>query len=81
MSVEVLTHLEVGDVDEAGVLVHVHHVGVEAGEVEDVLGEAGEGQLQREHLPKGPVVCGGLEGGQGPLLQQVLRHHLLLHVS
>ena len=75
-----LTNLEVGDIDEARVLVDVHHVRVEAGEVEDVLGEAGQRQLQREHLAEGPVIGRRLERRGRPLAQQVLRHHLLLHV-
>lgn len=33
---------EVGNVYQSGVLMNVHHVGIETGEVENVLGEAGQ---------------------------------------
>lgn len=36
---------EVGDVHQPRVLVQVHHVRIESRQVEDVFGEAGQGQL------------------------------------
>ena len=72
--------LEVGDVDEAGVLMDVKHVGVQPWEVKDILGESGEGQLEREHLSECPVVGGRFEGGRGPFFQHWLRYHRILNL-
>ena len=44
-NIKELANLKVRDVDETGVLVHVHHVGVEAREMEHVLRKAGKSKL------------------------------------
>jgi hypothetical protein len=58
----------------------VEHVRVQPRQMEDVFCESGQGHLKREHLPEGPVVGCGLEGGRGPLLEQHSRHHRHLNL-
>lgn len=48
--------------------------------MEHKLGQTYEGQLDREHLPKGPVICGVGECVESPLLQHAARHHVPLHL-
>ena len=72
--------LEVGDVDEARVLMDVKHVRVQSRQVKNVLGESGQGQLKGEHLSEGPVVGRRLEGGRSPLLQHRSRNHRSLNL-
>jgi hypothetical protein len=73
--------LEVGDVEQPGVLMHVHHVRVEPGEVQHVLREACQGHLQRQHLAERPVVGGRSERRRRPLADHAFRHHCCLHLS
>lgn len=77
-----VVHVEfvVGDVEQSRVLVHIHHVGVQPGEVQHVLREARQRQLQRQHLPECPVVRRRRECRRSPLSQHTLGHHRGLHL-
>ncbi len=61
-------------------LCNLQHLGVKPVEVQHELGQTNEGQLDGEHLPEGPVVCGVGEGVESPLLQHAARHHVALHL-
>lgn len=47
--------------------------------MQDELREANQRELDGEHLPERPVVCGVGEGVQSPLLQHAAWHHVTLH--
>lgn len=58
---------------------YLQHLRVEPVEVEHKLSQAYERQLDRKHLPEGPVVRGVGECVESPFLQHAARHHVPLH--